>query len=665
MTAPSSKTWDYDYNALGQVTAVSIPNGMATAYGYDNRNRMTKLDHKYGATVLDGYAYALDASGGITRVTDQNSEYWDYTYDGRQRLVTAVRNNSGAAIAAAYRYTYDAGDNLVTKVEPFKDDFNDGDYTGWTVSTGTWDASNHYLTCSTSLGGIYKSYTYSSSADADLWFSYYDGDTSSTSYYMKVYLRDYLDHVRLEIYSNQMALKEYDYSAGTTTTLATSNATSTQNTWYDVYVRCNGANITVYRAERGSGSEMTQMLSTSSSAVRASGFLRLMTYGSFRFEDLRMASDVLSTTTTYAYNTADELTSSAVGGASTSYSYDYWGRMITKNQQSGAHTATYAYRYDSKLCTVTSSIPDESNVTNNYDGEGKLRSITTGGATKKLRWDAGFHPINLEDANGNLTTTFVHDPAREAAGSVLAAHVGSDPGSGGTWAYLSQDHLGSTRHLRGQDRASLGTYEYTPYGDPYIATGMDLPQEFTGHWQIPQAGLYYAPYRMYVPAIARWMTRDPLGMVDGPNVYGYVRGNPIMRFDPDGRIGPFALCVAGAALGLMGTIIPAVIRNGLGGLGCYDWCSAAVSAVAGCASSLLPFKTYGGKAVQRLGSALGPFLRTLPGGGRLINMIKDVVDWFYELTVLKRIGFTVGVGGGIYGAGGSACNALCGHNASP
>ncbi len=37
-----------EHNGLGQVTAVSLPNGMTTAYTYDNRNRMTKLDHKYG-----------------------------------------------------------------------------------------------------------------------------------------------------------------------------------------------------------------------------------------------------------------------------------------------------------------------------------------------------------------------------------------------------------------------------------------------------------------------------------------------------------------------------------------------------------------------------------------------------------------------------------------
>ncbi len=245
MTAPSSKTWDYDYNALGQVTAVSIPNGMTTAYTYDNRHRMTKLDHKYGGTVLDGYTYALDAGGGITRVTDQNSEYWDYTYDGRQRLVTAVRNNSGATIAAAYRYTYDAGDNLVTKVEPFKDDFNDGDYTGWTVSSGTWDASNHYLTCTTSEGEITKA---NSDGDSGLWFSYYDGDTSSAAYYAYVYLRSNASYVRLQIFRDKMELFEHvDASCGeeeANTTLDTnSSAATSQGVWYDVYVRCDGANI--------------------------------------------------------------------------------------------------------------------------------------------------------------------------------------------------------------------------------------------------------------------------------------------------------------------------------------------------------------------------------------------------------------------------------------
>jgi RHS repeat-associated protein len=358
-------------------------------------------------------------------------------------------------------------------------------------------------------------------------------DTSNNSYAVEVNLRPNLSSFeKLRIYPNKMDL--YQYSSGNYTVLTeNTSATSTQDVWYDVYVRCDGANITVSRAQRGTGVEMAQVLSTSSAAVTsaASFIVTPAASASYALDDFRLVANNLTSTTTYTYFNANKLTAStSPSDGNMTYSYDTWGRMVTE-YQSEDHLAAYTYRYDSKLCTVTSTIPDESDVTNNYDGVGKLRSITTGGATKKLRWDAGWHPINLEDANGNLTTTFVHDPAREAAGSLLAAHVGSNPESGGTWVYLSQDHLGSTRHLRGQDRASLGTYEYTPYGDPYIATGMDLPQKFTGHWQIPQAGLYYAPYRMYAPGLARWLTRDPEDMAEGPNVYGYVRANPVRLVD--------------------------------------------------------------------------------------------------------------------------------------
>jgi RHS repeat-associated protein len=134
--------------------------------------------------------------------------------------------------------------------------------------------------------------------------------------------------------------------------------------------------------------------------------------------------------------------------------------------------------------------------------------------------------------------------------------------------------------------ASLGTYEYTPYGEPYIATGLDLPQKFTGHWQIPQAGIYYAPYRMYSPGIARWLTRDPLGMVDGPNVYAYVRANPAMFSDPDGRIVTVLLAALGAfAVGCGGGAALAGLEDGSSCLGgdCPSPCEAACDAIVACA----------------------------------------------------------------------------------
>ena len=50
------------------------------------------------------------------------------------------------------------------------------------------------------------------------------------------------------------------------------------------------------------------------------------------------------------------------------------------------------------------------------------------------------------------------------------------------------------------------------------------------------------------------MKRDPLGMIDGPNMYGYVGGNPVMYSDPDGRFIVLATLTGVAALiaGLIG-----------------------------------------------------------------------------------------------------------------
>ena len=74
---------------------------------------------------------------------------------------------------------------------------------------------------------------------------------------------------------------------------------------------------------------------------------------------------------------------------------------------------------------------------------------------------------------------------------------------------------------------------------------------FTGHQWDGESGLYYAPYRYYSPFQARWTTRDPLGMIDGPNVYAYVRGDPLGFSDPTGLFtieGDCTLCPGGTPM---------------------------------------------------------------------------------------------------------------------
>jgi RHS repeat-associated protein len=71
-----------------------------------------------------------------------------------------------------------------------------------------------------------------------------------------------------------------------------------------------------------------------------------------------------------------------------------------------------------------------------------------------------------------------------------------------------------------------------PWGTPHSAIAN--PYIFTGRQLDEETGLYYYRARYYDCVKGRFLQRDPLGYVDGMNLYEYVKGNPINGLDPDG-----------------------------------------------------------------------------------------------------------------------------------
>ena len=61
---------------------------------------------------------------------------------------------------------------------------------------------------------------------------------------------------------------------------------------------------------------------------------------------------------------------------------------------------------------------------------------------------------------------------------------------------------------------------------------------FTGHMEDPGLGLVYMQQRYYDPAIGRFLSVDPVGLLSDPvnhvNRYRYARNNPYRFIDPDG-----------------------------------------------------------------------------------------------------------------------------------
>jgi RHS repeat-associated protein len=75
------------------------------------------------------------------------------------------------------------------------------------------------------------------------------------------------------------------------------------------------------------------------------------------------------------------------------------------------------------------------------------------------------------------------------------------------------------------------------YGNPYYFTGRRMDVLDSNDYQI----MYYRN-RYYDPQDGRFLTNDPLGYIDGLNLYEYVRSNPVLLYDPFGTSGGCGCC---------------------------------------------------------------------------------------------------------------------------
>ena len=57
---------------------------------------------------------------------------------------------------------------------------------------------------------------------------------------------------------------------------------------------------------------------------------------------------------------------------------------------------------------------------------------------------------------------------------------------------------------------------------------------YAGYWYVPERGLYHVRNRWYQPENGRWLTRDPLGYVDGPSLVQYTGNSPLVWTDHSG-----------------------------------------------------------------------------------------------------------------------------------
>ncbi len=108
--------------------------------------------------------------------------------------------------------------------------------------------------------------------------------------------------------------------------------------------------------------------------------------------------------------------------------------------------------------------------------------------------------------------------------------------------YQLNSHLQSNT-LELDNKAQTLSYEhYYPYGGTAIIAGKDKTQvqqkryRYTGKERDDSSGLCYYGARYLAPWLARWISPDSAGAVDGLDLYVYVDNNPLKYIDPTGHV---------------------------------------------------------------------------------------------------------------------------------
>ena len=552
----------YTYDEHGQLEELARSGhygseAMSQSYGFTYDTFGNILSTTVGDRTLASYTYA-QKNGLLSRMTYGNGDYINYAYDrlGRTtekeivsgsstRKINYVYNGDGQLHSVkdgstAYGYTYDTLGRLVGTTLK----------NGTTLTQQSWrqfDDNNRLTGLNISIRGISSNLRESSTYNTQ-------GVVTRQDMFSGEYIDLTYDSLsRLSRRDIAYALLEdFSYAPGVSANTTTALISEIQHK-----NKLDGAVLGSY--------QYTYDALGNISAVTRSGF----------------------GTTTYAYDTLNQLTSattvSSSGTKQYSYTYDTFGNLRTASDDSTTHSYTYGdaewrdllTAYDGHAITYDAI----GNPLTYHDGTSfvwkngrQLTSLTRSGANTTYQYDLNglrtrkSYPGVYTDyfwQDGRLIAEVVHLASANYRGE---AHVFSYDESGApigirigsTDYYYGRNAQGDIEELYewkvtpgGDEYAELvATYEYDPWGKLLAVKDADgnaitssghaaikNPLRYRGYYYDIDSGFYYLQSRYYDPQIGRFINADeqiPTNDLSSLSLFAYCGNNPVNRLDPKG-----------------------------------------------------------------------------------------------------------------------------------
>jgi RHS repeat-associated protein len=173
---------------------------------------------------------------------------------------------------------------------------------------------------------------------------------------------------------------------------------------------------------------------------------------------------------------------------------------------------------------------------------GPEQGVVTGPRSERV-YLGGLEIYREYEAGGGITlereSLHVMDGLQRVA-LVETRTAGTDAGPVQLIRYQLANHLDSAVLELDQQARVISYEEYYPYGGTAyqaVRSWVEAPKRyrFTGKERDTESGLYLHGARYYAPWLARWISCDPAGLVDGVNVYIYAKSQPVLLTDPTGE----------------------------------------------------------------------------------------------------------------------------------
>jgi RHS repeat-associated protein len=592
-----SLTTNYTYDADGNYNQVTDPKGNISKYVYDTNSRLTSLTTGYGTSSARTIAYQYDGFGNRTKLIDGKSQATAFTFNGLNQM-TAEAPPQGPSITYGYdgegRLTlkhdrdnrawsaiYDGQGRIDS--ESFLD--GSGSNAGYSYAQGgIGDSTDQMKSATGSFGKISLTYGHMGRLASQ------SAQTPSRNLAMNYDLNGNM--LGLAWANGQSTTSEtFAYDEANQETKLVDWHGNQFNYYHDA---AGHVTKVEYNAIQPNGS--LKLLATGTFDYDGAGqqldaiYTQAATgliYASVKYAydaaGNRTSRNTLATQASYGYDPLNQLVADAntadIRGNIT-FAYDGAGNRVNQafagngtiaysdnnllNRivgQTGASEGTIAYQFDAEgnvtQKVVTGASSNNGTTLFTWDGKNRLTQAaftSTDDASQSYTIAYGYdytnHRISRTLTKGSYTDTrgylyYGNQLIEETKnGSTLAMYGWDQQGlisrtdANGNSLFYLWDGLGNCIGIIDQNGRLAQSYEYSAYGE--CLSGKDAVNAFRfvgryGGMQDDETGLTYFVNRWYDSQAGRWISEDPIRWDAGTNHFEYVKNNPTMGIDWDGR----------------------------------------------------------------------------------------------------------------------------------